>query len=76
MDSEKEENREEPTVAYRDQITLQLALSPTCKALLLSAYTENDNILLGREVWLVSHSQPLFSCGPHGPQEKGMAMRD
>ena len=59
-------NHEEPTVAYHGQITLQ-----SCRALLLSSYTENDNILCKREVWLVSHSQPLFSCRPHGPQEKG-----
>ena len=25
-------------------------------------YTESNNVLRGREVWLVSHSQPSFSC--------------
>ena len=25
--------------------------------------------------WLVSHSQSLFSCGPHRPQEKGLRLR-
>ena len=48
-------NPEEPTVAYCGQITLQ-----SCWALLLSGYTENDSALRRREVWLVSHSQPLF----------------
>ena len=43
----------------------------------LSAHTESDNVLCGREVWLVSHSQPLFpGCGPNGPQEKRLATRD
>ena len=30
------------------------------RALMLSAYTESNNTLHGREVWLVSCSQPLF----------------
>ena len=33
--------------------------------------TENNNVLSGREVWLVLHSQPLFSCGPWSTGKRG-----
>ena len=47
-------NHEEPAVAQLGQITLQ-----SHRVLSLSAY---DNVLHGRQVWLVSYSQHLFSC--------------
>ena len=37
MDSEKEESYEEPTVAYRGQITLQLALQSHMQGVIASS---------------------------------------
>ena len=41
-------------------------------ALSLSAYTESNNALCKREVWLVSHSQPLFLQTAHPRRAKSV----
>ena len=57
LDSEKEETMKNCSLAWPDHSSLRV--------ISLSAYTESNNALRGRnlEVWLVSGSQTLFSCG-------------
>ena len=52
VDSEKEETMKNCSLAWPDH--------SSCRVLSLSVYTESDNALCGREVWLVSHNQPFF----------------
>ena len=60
MDSEKEETMKNCRLAWPKHSSYS--------ALSFSAYTESNNALCRREVWLVSHSQPLFlqSTGKRG----------
>ena len=51
-DSEKEENIKNCSLVWPDY--------SLHRVLLLSAYTESDNALCGKEVWLVLHSQPFL----------------
>ena len=70
MDLEKEETMKNCSLAWPEHSSL--------RALSFSAYTESNNALCGREVWLVLHSQPLFlqttclsTLKVCGPQAKG-----
>ena len=57
MDLEKEETMKNCSLVWPDH--------SLCRALSLSAYTESNDALRKSEVWLVSHSQPLFLQTAH-----------
>ena len=57
MDLEKEDTMKNCCLAWSEHSSL--------RALSLSAYTESNNTLRRREVWLILHSQPLFLWTTH-----------
>ena len=64
MDLEKEETMKNCSLAWPGH--------SLHRALLLSAYTESNNALRKREVWLVSHDQPLFLQTTHPRHAKSV----